>query len=134
MPFAEGTSVTFPIGNRESNVGVIKGYEKNGKYQVEVEEANVKEFKIQMSNKFGVDFGNILEHKITVPSGSTRTRVLVPGPADDELPPPRGVRWEFSEKQSECQEELNNAIIPPSTTRRRAENRASESHEIPNST
>jgi hypothetical protein len=33
---------------------------------------------------------------------------------------------------SECQEELNDAIIPLSTTRRRAENRASEPHETPN--
>ena len=45
--------------------------------------------------------------------------------ADDELPPPRGVRWELSEKQASClwcQEELNNAVILSRTTRPSHEN------------
>ncbi|KAL4876112.1 hypothetical protein BJY04DRAFT_223336 [Aspergillus karnatakaensis] len=59
MPFAIGTSVTFPTGNGdEFTIGTVKSFE-NGKYEVEVEdgkivnveEGDAKEFKIQMQNR-----------------------------------------------------------------------------------
>ncbi|KAJ0416591.1 hypothetical protein BJY00DRAFT_316707 [Aspergillus carlsbadensis] len=58
MTFVEGTSVTFPTANGERNIGTVKGFE-NGKYKVEVdggevvevEEADIAEFKIEMMNR-----------------------------------------------------------------------------------
>ncbi|KAF3392051.1 hypothetical protein DPV78_010274 [Talaromyces pinophilus] len=53
-----GTSVTFLTDSGDSNIGTVKGFE-DGKYRVEVEdgkiieieEAKVNEFKIQMTNR-----------------------------------------------------------------------------------
>ena len=35
-------------------------------------------------------------------TAGTVSWTMVTGTADDELPPPRGVRWELSEKQFSC--------------------------------
>ncbi|KAJ0420598.1 hypothetical protein BJY00DRAFT_313015 [Aspergillus carlsbadensis] len=61
MTFPEGTSVTFPVENGQFNIGTVKTFE-DGKYRIEVEvgeitelieadEADVKEFKIEMSRR-----------------------------------------------------------------------------------
>ncbi|KUL87447.1 hypothetical protein ZTR_04747 [Talaromyces verruculosus] len=63
MAFAEGTTVTFPTDCGEATIGTVKGF-KDGKYQieieggklVEVEEADVKEFVIEMNRRDIFDY------------------------------------------------------------------------------
>ncbi|KAL2844270.1 hypothetical protein BJX68DRAFT_243287 [Aspergillus pseudodeflectus] len=66
MTFPEGTSVTFPVGNGEFNIGTVTAFE-DGKYRIEVqvgeitelieaEEADVKEFRIEMSRRDIFDY------------------------------------------------------------------------------
>ncbi|KAL3440948.1 hypothetical protein BJX65DRAFT_289534 [Aspergillus insuetus] len=61
MTFPEETTVTFPVGNGEVNIGTVRAYE-DGQYKIEVQgddttevilvdEADVKEFKIEMQNR-----------------------------------------------------------------------------------
>ncbi|KAL2808468.1 hypothetical protein BJX63DRAFT_436064 [Aspergillus granulosus] len=71
MPITVGTAVSFTATDGKTIIGTVKGYE-NSKYRievdgnsiVEVEESKVVDLELRMatmSNKFGVDFGNILK-------------------------------------------------------------------------
>ncbi|KAL3493497.1 hypothetical protein BJX62DRAFT_82099 [Aspergillus germanicus] len=61
MTFPAGTTVTFPVGNGEVNIGIVQAYE-DGQYligvqgddtteDIQVDEADVKEFKIEIQNR-----------------------------------------------------------------------------------
>ncbi|KUL86033.1 hypothetical protein ZTR_06485 [Talaromyces verruculosus] len=54
MPFAEGTSVTFPTDSGESTIGPVKGFE-GGKI-VEVEKAGAKEYLIEINRRDIFDY------------------------------------------------------------------------------